>query len=78
MKTATPRVRTPFRLTLALACVMVSQAGLGVAFPEQYRDVARIIATWFGSDWFTLIVATPNLLVAVAQARKGSSRGYLV
>jgi hypothetical protein len=66
------------RLTLALACLMVAQAGLGLAFREEYRDAAWITATWFGNDWFTLVVAAPTLLVAGARARQGSTRGWLV
>lgn len=78
MDAAGPQFRTLHRLTRVLACVMVAQAGLGLAFREQYRDVAWITATWFGNDWFTLIVAAPVLLVALAWARQGSIRGYLL
>ena len=64
-------------LTRALLAVMVLQSSLGLLFPDRYRDVAWIRATWFGNDWITLALAVPLLTVAVAYAQRGSIRALL-
>jgi len=48
-------LRAPFMLSAALAGVMAVQSGLGLAFPEQYRDAAWLRAAWFGNDGVTLV-----------------------
>jgi hypothetical protein len=65
-------------LTAALLVVMLMQAGSGLLFPAQYRDVDWIKATWFGNDWVTLVVAAPLLLFGLVRTAQGSARGALV
>lgn len=78
MSTARENLRTPFRLTATLASLMVVQTVLGLLFDAQYRDADWIKATWFGNDWFTLVVAVPLLVVALMLVRRGSVRGLLL
>jgi len=76
---AAPRnLRTPHLLSAALASLMVVQTVLGLLFEGQYRDADWIKATWYGNDWFTLVVAVPLLVVALVLARQGSVRGLLL
>ena len=65
-------------LTFALLAVMVTQAGLGLLLPGEYRDVEWIKATWFGNDWVTLVVAVPLLCFGLTRAGHGSVRGALI
>lgn len=57
---------------------MVAQSGLGLLFPEAYRDPAWVRAAWYGNDWVTLLVGVPMMSVALLLARRGSSRGLLL
>jgi hypothetical protein len=66
------------RLTSALIGVMVTQAGLGLLLPGEYRDVEWIKAAWFGNDWVTLVVAAPLLFFGFTRAGHGSVRGALI
>jgi hypothetical protein len=69
----------PYVLSVLVAALMVVvQAVLGLVFPDAYRDVEWIRATWFGHDGVTLLVAVPLLLAALAAARRGSGRGTLL
>ena len=44
------QMKVPFDLSVVLAGFMAVQSVLGLVFPEQYRDVEWIRATWFGND----------------------------
>ena len=66
------------QLTSALIGVMMTQAGLGLLLPGEYRDVEWIKATWFGNDWVTLVVAVPLLSFGLTRAGHGSVRGALI
>jgi hypothetical protein len=61
-----------------LAVLMVVQAGLGLAFRDQYRDVEWIRATWLGNDGVTLVVAAPLLVAGLLLDGRGSRRGLLL
>ena len=78
MQAACKTLRTPYLLTVALAPLMALQAVLGLLFPARYRDADWIVATWFGNDWFTLVVAVPMLVMALVSAGRGSIRGRLL
>ena len=78
MQAACKTLRTPYLLTVALAPLMALQAVLGLLFPARYRDADWIVATWFGNDWFTLVVAVPMLVMALVRAGRGSIRGRLL
>lgn len=67
----------PRRLRGLLALLMAAQAGLGLAFPEAYRDPAWIVAAWFANDWVTLVVVVPLLAIASRPAPV-SARAQLV
>ena len=69
---------SPLSLSIVLAALMATQAVLGLAFPDQYRDADWIRATWFGNDWVTLGLAAPLLVIALVPAARGSSRGILL
>jgi hypothetical protein len=71
-------MRVPLKATLTLTALMAAQALMGLLAPEQYRDVERIKATWFGNDWLTLVAAVPLLLVSSLGARRGSLRAFLM
>lgn len=72
------RMKAPVVLSVVLAGVMAVQAALGLIFPEQYRDVEWIRATWFGNDWITLALGVPLLAAALLLVRRGSIRGQLL
>lgn len=61
-----------------VAALMLVQPLLGLAFQNQYRDVAWIKTAWFGNDWVTLVVAAPALIAGLILARRGSVRGLLL
>ena len=67
----------PRRLTVALAALMAAQSLFGLTLDHHYRDPDWIKATWFGNDWFTLLVAVPLLGISTACAARGSVRGLL-
>jgi hypothetical protein len=73
-----PRTGTATRLTAALLALMVVQPALGLWWPDGYRDVAWIRATWYGNDWVTLLVAAPMLAAGLVRAQRGSGRALLV
>jgi hypothetical protein len=63
------------RLTVALAALMATQSLLGLTLDHEYRDPDWIRATWFGNDWFTLVVAAPLLGASAACVERGSVTG---
>ena len=77
-KTVHESLRTAYLLTMVLVSLMGVQAVLGLLFQAQYRDADWITATWFGNDWFTLVVAVPMFAVALMSAGRGSIRGLLL
>src|SRR5688572_29267924 len=78
MTTVRKSLRTAHLLTMALVSLVAVQAVLGLLFQAQYRDADWITATWFGNDWFTLVVAVPMFVVALMFAGRGSIRGLLL
>ena len=66
------------KLTAALGGLMLAQAGLGLMFREQYRDVEWIATTWLGNDWATLTVALPLLAASLRSIRRSSGRALLL
>ncbi len=72
------QMKAPYILSIVLAGCMATQSALGLVFPEQYRDVAWIRATWFGNDWVTLVLGVPLVVAALRLARRGSVRGQLL
>jgi hypothetical protein len=75
---AMPEMRTPYRLSVTLAVLMLVQALLGLLFQQEYRDDEWITAAWFGNDWVTLVVGIPLLAAGLAFAARGSVRGLLL
>lgn len=67
-----------WRLSAGLAVLMAVQALLGRAFPDAYRDVDWVRATWIGNDWLTLLLAVPVLASGLALARRGRARGLVL
>ena len=65
-------------LSVILAVLMAIQAGLGLAFPDAYRDAGYVRATWFGNDLVTLALAVPLLVLGLALDLRGSTRGRLL
>jgi hypothetical protein len=63
---------------IVVVLLMAVQAGLGLLFPGEYRDEPWIVATWWGNDWVTLVVAVPLLAGALAVERLGSIRARLL
>ena len=61
-----------------MAALMAAQSLLGLTLDHHYRDPDWIKATWFGNDWFTLLVAVPLLGISTACAARGSVRGLLL
>lgn len=57
---------------------MALQAVLGLTLSSHYRDAAWIVATWFGNDLITLIVAVPVLATSLVTASRGSLRAQLL
>lgn len=68
----------PRSLSVIVAALLAVQALLGLLFPGEYRDLEWIRAAWFGNDWITLVIGAPALLLSVALARRGSTRGVLL
>ena len=75
---STKSLRSARLLTTVIMALMGAQAILGLLFQTQYRDADWIVATWFGNDWFTLVVAVPMFAVALMSAGRGSIRGLLL
>lgn len=71
-------MRVPLLLARALAGLMTAQALLGLLLAEHYRDPEPIRTTWFGNDWVTLVLAVPLLVIGLAQAARGSTRGLML
>ncbi len=72
------KINAPRILAAVLAALMALQSALGLVFPQQYRDVEWIRATWFGNDWVTPLVAVPLLAASVLLLRPDSIRGLLL
>ena len=72
-----PEMRTPYRLSMTLAGLMLVQALLGLLLQRHYRDEEWIRAAWFGNDWVTLVVGVPLLAAGRMFAARGSVRGLL-
>lgn len=66
------------RFSWVLVALLAVQAALGRLFPDQYRDVEWIQATWLGNDCVTLLLATPLLILSLWLTRRGSVRGTLL
>lgn len=74
-------MRVPHRarpLSLLLVALMATQALLGLMFSSEYRDADWIVATWWGNDWVTLVLAVPLFLYSLPLAKRGSTRGVLL
>jgi hypothetical protein len=67
-----------YRLSWAVAGLMLLQSLTGLLLPHQYRDAAWIEAAWFGNDSVTLAIAVPLMTAALALAARGSARGLLL
>ncbi len=65
-------------LSILLLVLMAIQAFLGLVFSGEYRDADWIVATWWGNDWVTLVLAVPLLIAALVLAMRGSTRGVLL
>jgi len=70
--------RPAYILTLIIAALAGIAAAGGLLLQGLYRDNAFVTSTWQGNDLTTLLLLVPLLLVALALARRGSARGYLV
>lgn len=75
---STGRLRTAVRLSWVAVFLMALQAALGLAFPQVYRDVAWIKATWFANDLVTLVIGAPLLAASLVFVRRGSLRAQLL
>ena len=73
-----PPMTSGRRLSKLLAALMAVQASLGLVLRREYRDVDWIVATWFGNDWVTLVVAVPLLVAGLARSTRGSLRARLI
>ena len=71
-------MKAAWRLAAVLGGLMLAQAGLGLVFREQYRDVEWIAATWLGNDMVTLAIALPLLTASLRLTRRGSARALLL
>lgn len=71
-------MKAAYRLSVAVAGLMLVQAASGLAFRDRYRDVEWIATTWLGNDWVTLSLALPLLVAALTFARRGSNRATLL
>lgn len=65
----------PYSLLWIIAGLMILQAGLGLLFPNQYRDVDWIKAAWFGNDLVTLVIAVPLFILGIVLSDRGSQQG---
>jgi hypothetical protein len=70
--------RVALWLAAVAAGLMATQAATGTAFPGLYRDVGFALDAWRVNDPVTLLVATPVAVAALALARRGSVRAFLV
>ena len=72
------RRRAASGLALVAIVLMAAQSTTGIAFPGLYRDVGFALDAWRVNDPVTLFAATPIALAALASARRGSQRAWLV
>lgn len=68
----------PYRISFTLAAVMAAQSGLGLLTPDQYRDSASVLATWFGNDSVTLALGLPLLAIGLLLDRRDIILGRLL
>lgn len=66
------------RLSWVIAGLMTAQALVGLLYPSVYRDVAWIVAAWFGCDVVTLLGGVPLVVAGLLGMRRGSARAELV
>lgn len=64
--------------SLATVVLALVATVVGLTVPGFYRDAPVLLPQVYGQDLLTLLVALPVLVVALALARKGSLRGYVV
>ncbi len=67
-----------WRLSVAVAALMLFQSAAGVLFPELYRDVGWVTSAWYGNDLVTALVAVPLMIWSLMAVRRGSRRAELV
>jgi hypothetical protein len=70
---ARPQLRHARAVSITVLGIMAAQSALGLAFPDLYRDVAWIRATWFGNDLVTLAIGVPIMGSALHLVRRGDS-----
>lgn len=70
--------RTAHLLSWFVVFLMVFASGAGLFFHDLYQDNELVASSWYGNDLVTLCVATPLLVGAMVQARRGSRRALLV
>ena len=71
--------RAFFGIVLLVAALSLAASLGGLLLDSLYRDKsAFVLSAWRVSDWVTLVVALPLLLLALIFAWKGSARGRIV
>jgi len=69
---------TTRRLAMTLAGLMAVQSALGLAYPNLYRDVGWIRATWYGNDLVTLVIGAPLLFLAASSPSRSHRDALLM
>jgi len=73
-----PPSRALAAASVAIAVLAAVASTVGLLVPGFYRDAPTLVSQARGQDLLTLAVAAPALLVALAAARRGSRRGYVL
>ncbi len=68
---------TAYWLSSLLAAVTVSQAAVGMSYPQSFRDPAMTAGNARGTDVVILFVALPVLFISMNLTRRGSLRAQL-
>lgn len=75
MRTSPERIAV--RLSIIVALLLGGASAAGLAIPGLYRDNALVVASWYGNDLVSLLVATPLLVATMIGARRGRLRARL-
>jgi hypothetical protein len=66
------------KFTIFLSAVLALQAAGGLFIRGLYRDNTWIVSTYRGTDWLTLALVVPALILSMVLALRGSVRARIV
>jgi hypothetical protein len=71
-------IKTPVRLSVAIAILAAIASAGGLFLSGLYHDNALITAAWHGNDFVTLFLALPVMVGSLVYATRGSKRAQVI